>query len=76
MEDNGDNDGCLDGLSPVIVLEQRVAKARRILGFHKPQHSRGDRAEQAVAEDHRTTDVSKVLQLLRHQGGAAVREAL
>lgn len=70
------NDGYLSRSSPVTVREQRVAKPRRIVGFNKPQRSSGDQAGQAAAEDHRITEVSEVLQLLRHPEGAVVRKAL
>lgn len=66
----------MDRPSPVTVREQRVAKARRIFGLNKPQRDRGDQADQATAEDHRTTDVSKVLQLLMSLDDSVIRKAL
>ena len=71
-----DNEGSDDNLSPFTVREQRVARARRFLGLHEPKHLRGDQVDRAVAEDHRTTDVSKVLQLLRSFDVSVIREVL
>ena len=36
----------------------------------------GDQADQATAEDHRTTDVAKALQLLHGQDDAIIRNVL
>ena len=69
-------DGWADKLSPVTVREQRVARAREVLGLNKPKQDRGDQADQAAAEDHRHIDVSKVLQLLRSQDESVIRKAL
>ena len=66
----------LDKLAPVTIREQRVARARRILGLNKSQQDRGDQTDQAAAEDHRTTDVSKVLRLLWGPDGSIIRKAL
>ena len=70
-----DNDGFIDRRSPITVREQRIAKARRVLGL-KEQEDRGDQADQAAAEDHRTTYVTKVLQLLRSSDEATIRKTL
>ena len=75
LTETADNDGFEDRLSPVIVREQRVAKARRIFGLNEPQRSRGDHADQKAADDHRTIDVAKVLQSLHHADDSAVRRA-
>ena len=71
-----DNDGYLDQFSPVIICEQRTARAREVLDLDRQQQSRGDQADHIAAEDHCTTDVAKVLQLLRHRDKAIVRNAL
>ena len=71
-----DQDGSEDRLSPITVREQRVACARKVFGLHKDRVDRGDQAGQNVAENHRTTDVAKVLHLLHSAGDAAVRKAL
>ena len=76
MEETQDIDGLLDRLSPVTVRGQRVAKARRILCLNKGHHPRGGQADQAAAEDHIITIVSKALQLLRHPDESIAREAL
>ena len=71
-------DGFTDQLSPVSVREQRVAKARRVLGL-KASHQqvdRGDQADAGAAEDHRTTDITKVLQALHHNDDSIVRKAI
>ena len=44
--------------------------------MHKPKATRGDQTDHAAAEDHRTIDVSKVLQLLHSSDEAVVRKAL
>ena len=51
--------GYEDRLSPIDVREQRVDRARRVLGFQS-QRGPGDKTDQAAAEDNRTTDVAKV----------------
>ena len=66
LTEDEDNDCYEDRLSPVIVREQRVAKARRIFGLNQVQHSRGDQVHQMEAKHKRTTDASNVLQLLHH----------
>ena len=63
-------------LSPISVREQRIAKARRVFGLNNPKIDRVDQADQAAAEDHRTIDVNKVLQLLHHPEEMVVRKAL
>ena len=73
--DIGEEEGDTDPLSPIIVREQRIAKARTVLGL-KRQRDRGDQADHGVAEDHRTTDVAKVLQLFHSQDDSALRKAL
>ena len=52
--------------------------ARGILGsrFGAQQHSRGDQANQAAADDHRTRDVSKVLRLIHCPEESVARGAL
>ena len=62
-------------MSQLSVREQRIAKARRVLGL-KAQHDRGDQADQTAAEDHRTTDVAKVMQLLHSNEDSVLRKAL
>ena len=47
---------------------------RRELGLLKPKAERGDQADQAAAENHRTIDVSKVLQLLRSEDESVIRK--
>ena len=76
LVDLEDDEGSIDTLSPVTVREQRVARARQFLGLNKPKQDRGDQVDQAAAEDHRTTDVSKVLQLLRGSDDSVIRKAL
>ena len=68
--------GYEDGLFPITVCEQRVAKARGIVCLNIPQHSIGDRVGHGAAEDHRTTHVVKVFRSLHHADEAAVRAAL
>lgn len=60
----------------MLVRERRIAKARRVFGLDGQQQDRGYQVDQAAAEDHRTTDASNVLQLLRHPDDAAARETL
>ena len=69
-------DGWQDQSSPVTAREQRVARARRVFGPSKPKQDRGDQADQAAAEDHRTTDVSKMLNLFRSEDDPVIRKAL
>ena len=52
-----------------------VSSARKVLGL-KSQQDRADQADQGAAEDHRTTDVTKVLQLLQSQDDSVLRKAL
>lgn len=73
--ENNENGGCVDPLSPINIREQRVAKARRALGL-KSQRDRGDQADQAAAEDDRTTDVNTALQLLHSQDEGVIRKVL
>lgn len=70
------DEGLNDKFSPVTIREQRVARARQLLGLTELKQDRGDQVDQAVAEDHRTIDVSKVLQLLRSPGDRVIRKAL
>ena len=67
-----DNDGFDVKLSPVTVREQREARARKLLGLNN-KADRGDRADQAAAEDHRTTDVAKVFQQFRSEDDSVIR---
>lgn len=73
--DIGAEEGYIDPLSPVIVREQCIARAREVLGVKK-QRDRGDRGDQGAAEDQRTIDVAQVLQLLRSQDDSISRKAL
>ena len=70
-----DEAGYVDPLSPIPVREQRVAKARRALGFNA-QVDREDQADQAAVQDHRTIDVATLMQLLHSQDDGVSREAL
>ena len=52
--------------------------AREVLGY-KPgahQHRRGDQANQAVVDERRVTDVSKIMLLLHIGGDSLIRKAL
>ena len=71
-----DSGGYTGKLSPITAREQRVTKARRILGLNEQQQDRGDQTDQAAAEDHTTTDVAKALRLLFHAGEPIARTAL
>ena len=73
--DIDDEEGYADLLSPISIREQRIARARGVLGF-KQHHDRGVQADPGAAEGHRTTGVAKVLQLLHSQDDPALREAL
>ena len=74
--DEAENDGSIGRLCPITIREQRIAKTRRVLGLNKEHEDRGDQADQAAAEDHRTTDVTTALQLLRSSEEATIRKAL
>ena len=71
-----DDEGLIGKSSLVTVREQRVARARQLLGSNKPKQDRGDQVDQAAAGEHRTTDVPKVLQLLRSFHDSVIRKAL
>ena len=58
IEDEEDHDVFNDRLSPITVRERRIAKARQVFGVNKKLEERGNQADQAAAEDHRTTDVT------------------
>ena len=75
IEDEAENDGFIDRLSHIFVREQRIAKARQVLGLNKELEERGDQADQAAAEERITTDVTKVLQLLRSPEEVTIRKA-
>lgn len=62
-------------LSPISIREQRIARAREVLGL-KQQHDRGDRADHGAARVYRATDGAKALQLLNSQDGRVLRKAL
>lgn len=74
MEEH-DEDGHDDPISPVNVREQRVAKARRVLGL-KSQRSSGDQADQVATNEDRTTDVHKALQILHSREELVIGRAL
>lgn len=68
-------DGCTDPFSPISVWEERIAKARGAFGL-KQNHNRGDQADQGAVEDHRVTDVAKVLQLLNFEEDSVLLKAI
>ena len=76
IEGEAENDGYIDRLSPITAREQRIAKARQVFCLNRKHEDRGDQADQAAAEDHRSTDVTKALQLLRSPDEAVLRKAL
>lgn len=69
-----DSDGLEDPSFPVSIREQRIVRARRVLEF-KQQRDRADQVDHVVAEDHGTTDVNEVLQLLQSQDDIVFRKA-
>lgn len=75
-DDAGDNDGFLGRSFPITVREQRVARARRVFGPRAQLQERGDQVDQAAAEDHTITDVSKALQSVRPPDDSVGRKAL
>ena len=76
IEDAEDHDGYSDRLALLIFREQRIANARRALGLTKPKHARGDQADQAAAEYHRTIDVVEALQLFSSEGDGVIGKVL
>lgn len=68
----------LDEVSPAIIREHRIARARNIFGL-KPKKELKDKenqADQTAAEDWRTLDVTKVIRGLRNPDIAFVRKEL
>ena len=69
-------DGYVYRLPSIAVRERRIARARRVFGLYKQHQDRGDQADQAASEDHRSIDVSKVLQSLGSSDESVIRKAL